>query len=41
MKSGDPNFEEFLPLLLKHQVKFILIGGGAGDLRCGRRRMRD
>ena len=29
MKSGDPNFEEFLPLLLKHQVKFILIGGGA------------
>jgi len=29
MKSSDPNFEEFLPLLLKHQVKFILIGGGA------------
>jgi len=29
MKSGDPNFEEFLPLLLRHQVKFILIGGGA------------
>ena len=29
MKSSDPNFEELLPLLLKHQVKFILIGGGA------------
>ena len=29
MKSNNPNFEEFLPLLLKHKVKFILIGGGA------------
>ena len=29
MKSSDPNFEAFLPLLLKRQEKFILIGGGA------------
>lgn len=26
----EPNFREFLPLLLQHNVEFILIGGGAG-----------
>lgn len=25
----EPNFRELLPLLLRHNVKFILIGGGA------------
>jgi predicted nucleotidyltransferase len=25
----NPNFIEFLPLLVRHQVKFIVIGGGA------------
>jgi predicted nucleotidyltransferase len=25
----NPNFAEFLPLLARHQVKFIVIGGGA------------
>src|SRR5687767_3257780 len=25
----EPNFRELLPLLLRHQVRFILIGGGA------------
>jgi predicted nucleotidyltransferase len=29
MKPENPNFKEILPLLLKHRVKFILIGGGA------------
>ncbi len=27
--SVGPNFREILPLLVEHQVRFILIGGGA------------
>lgn len=26
----DPNFREILPLLLRHNVRFVVIGGGAG-----------
>jgi hypothetical protein len=25
----DPNFREILPLLIRHNVRFIVIGGGA------------